>query len=92
MARLVYIPIPNDATVPTLYYECFYRQDGNPNYSRVVPTSPLIDFVTLSPAGSTPCISLGPLPDNTDYNFKVRRFDLNNNPSAFTSGTFNTGS
>ena len=101
MAQQIYIPVVDDNEIlsesplvilDTKYYEVWYRQTNNSNWSQLIANSPLPEFTTVSPAGSTPCIVISPLPDATDYQFQVRRFDSNNNFSAWTSGTFTTGS
>lgn len=100
MAQNILIPIADDNEVlnaspltllQTLYYELWYNIVGNTNATQLIADSPLDLYTTVSPAGSTPCIVIGPLPENTSYQFKVRRFDLNNNPSDWYSGTFTTG-
>lgn len=101
MAQQVYIPIGDDneiisespyAVLDTKYYELWYRQNNNANWSQLIANSPLDEFEAVSPAGSTPCIVISPLPDSTSYLFQVRRFDSNNNFSEWATGAFTTGS
>jgi len=101
MAQLVLIPITDDNEVlsssplvilDTKYYELWYRQAGNGNWSQAIFTSPLKEFNTLSSQSTlVPCIVLSPLPDTTAYEFQVRRFDSDNNASDWASGSFTTG-
>lgn len=100
MARQIFIPVVDDNEIlsespltilDTKYYELWYRQTNNPNWSQLIANSPLNDYTTVSPAGSTPCIIIAPLPDSTSYEFQVRRFDSNNNFSEWVTGSFTTG-
>lgn len=76
----------------TLYYELWYRIVGSGSYNQVTIYSPLETFTVPSPAGDVPCIVISPLPDSTDYEYQVRRFNTDNVPSSWFTGTFTTGS
>lgn len=77
----------------TKYYEVWLQIDGNPNWAQYIIDSPLqILAVTTSPVTHVPCIVIEPLPDNTKYNYQIRRFNSNNQASAWDTGSFTTGS
>lgn len=78
--------------VDTLYYELFYRIVGTATYNQEIFYSPLPTFQIASPAGDMPCLVLSPLPDATDYEYKVRRFNSDNESSEWFESTFTTGS
>jgi len=91
MSQIPQIPVPNDATVPqTVYYETNYRIVGNPTYTVQYDNHPLPTKVLLSPWGLMPYVQLPPLADSTAYEFQMRRFDSNGNPSLWFTGTFTT--
>ena len=91
MSQIAQIPVPNDATVVgTLYYETQWRITGMTSYASQLNNSPLPTMAVLSPAGTVPYVQLPPLADGTDYEFQMRRFDANSNPSAWFTGTFTT--
>lgn len=102
MAQQQLIPVIDDGEIlssspliilDTKYYELWMQISGGTSpWSQFIFNSPLPLLTTDSPAGSTPCIELAPLPDNTLYNFKIRRFNSDNIPSDWVTGTFTTGS
>lgn len=90
MARAAIIPIIDDDPLDTLYYEIWYRIVGNANYTEETRTSPLPVQTVTSPAGDYPVLILSPLADNEDYEYQIRRFNLNNEFSDWETGTFNS--
>jgi hypothetical protein len=95
-----FIPIMDDGEIlsvspltilDTKYYELWLQQVGNSNWSQYTFSSPLPMYQTASPYGSTPCIVISPLPDNTQFNYKVRRWNSLGQCSNWTTGTFTTG-
>lgn len=82
----------NDDTNATLYYELWYRIVGATNYTQITANYPLPIYTSVSPAINSAYIGIGPLADSTDYEYKVRRFNNDNQPSDWDEGTFTTGS
>lgn len=86
----VFIPVPNDVSVVTRYYETKFRRVGDTIYTTVLTNSPLPDYVLASPWAVVPYVELSPLADATAYEYEMRRFDNNGAYSLWFSGTFNT--
>lgn len=100
MARQLLIPILDDGEVisssplvilDTKYYELQLRITGNPNWTQYINNSPLPLYPTGSPAMNVPAILISPLADATSYDYMIRRFNSNNQPSAWVTGTYTTG-
>lgn len=100
--RLIYIADDNSVLTPspltildTLYYETWYRIVGSGNvtnaWNQQIDESPLATIDTISPVATMPYISLQPLAEDTLYEFKVRRFNSDNQASDWFEGTFTTG-
>lgn len=101
MSQQLIMPVIDDGEVlsssplvilDTKYYELWLQIDGNSNWAQYIIDGPLLLFTTTSPSGSHPCINIEPLPDTTKYNYQVRRFNSNNQASAWVTGSFETGS
>lgn len=90
MAQSVFIPVPNDTTVPTRYYETLYNIVGNPNQTQKISNSPLPLLEIASPWAEVPYVEISPLPDGTDFQFMMRRWDLVGNFSDWVTGNFST--
>ena len=91
MARLSRIFIDDD-TSATLYYEVWYRISGATNWTQQTFTYPLPIYSSVSPAIESAFIGLQPLADGTEYEYKVRRFNPDNQFSDWVEGSFTTGS
>ena len=100
--RLIYVADDNSIVssspltfLDTLYYETWFRIQGSGNetnaWNQQIDNSPLPTISIASPAGDMPYISLQPLPDDTTYEFKMRRFNSLNQASEWFEGTFTTG-
>ncbi len=78
----------------TLYYETWYRIVGSGNdtnaWNQQIDYSPLQTTALASPLVDMPYIALQPLADATDFEFKVRRFNSDNQASEWFEGTFST--
>lgn len=101
MAQREYIPILDDGeiistspliVVDTIYYELWLNVNGSQAWEQHTFLSPLDTFALNSPAVVYPCVVLEDLFDSTLYNFKIRRFNSNNEFSAWSTGSFTTGS
>jgi len=99
MAQRILLFMPSDEGVvtvspltyiDTLYYELQYRIVGTSNWAQLIQYSPLAKYNVGSPLSEIPCIVVSPLPDATDYEYQVRRFNSENEPSEWYSGTFTT--
>jgi len=91
MAQLERIYIADD-TNSTLYYEVWYRIVGTTTWTQETFAYPLPVYVSVSPSVNSAFIGLQPLADGTDYEYQVRRFNNDNQYSAWFTGTFTTGS
>jgi len=90
MARLARIFIDDD-TNATLYYEVWFRIQGTTAWTQLTYTHPLPIYSSVSPAVNSAFIGIYPLADNTTYEYKVRRFNADNQFSAWYEDTFTTG-
>lgn len=100
MARQVRIPITNDDEIISesplvyadiLYYELWYRVQNTANWTQVITYHPLTEYlVSASPVSYAPCIVLNNLPNGVTYEYQVRRFNSDNVPGEWVSGTFTT--
>lgn len=99
MAYQVLIPALDDNEIlsssplivlDSLYYEFFYKKTTDQTWTQKVFDSPLPMFDLGSPMFTVPCVVLDPVDDSSVFNYQVRRFDHDNNPSKWTSGTFTT--
>lgn len=90
MPASAFIPVPNDMSVTTLYYETLYNIVGQNQQTQVITNSPLPDLTLVSPWGVVPYVEITPLPDATAYQYQMRRFDASGNYSPWTTGTFTT--
>jgi hypothetical protein len=89
----LFITQDTDTLIDTLYYEIWYRVLSNGGWKQGIFYSPLPTVTAaLSPWTDVPAILLAPLNDATDYEYKIRRFDSNNQYGIWTVGTFTTGS
>lgn len=89
MAQLARIFIGDDSS-DTLYYETFFRIQGATNWTQKISNYPLPVYTSASPAINSAYIILQPLADSTDYEYKVRRFNNDNQYSDWYTGTFTT--
>ncbi len=99
MARRIRLYVPSDIEVinvspltyvDTLYYELFFRITGSLNWNQQITYSPLPTAMLGSPVAETPYIQLIPLADQTIYEYQLRRFDSDNQPSDWFTGTIDT--
>jgi len=100
MAQRILLFVPSDdepvsmsplTYIDTLYYELQYRIVGTTGWTPHIEYSPLPLYTSVSPAGEIPYISIPLLPDNTDFEYQLRRFNSDNQPSDWFTGTFTTG-
>lgn len=90
MPSNAFIPVPNDLTEATLYYETWYNIAGTTTQAQLLTNSPLPLMDIVSPWATVPYVEIQNLPDATAYEYMMRRFDPTGNYSAWTTGTFTT--
>lgn len=91
MARLHRLFIGDDSSA-TLYYELWFRIVGATNWTQQTYSYPLPTYTSVSPVVDSAYIGIEPLADATDYEYQVRRFNVDNQFSDWVEGTFTTGS
>ena len=91
MARLQRLFVTNDDS-STLYFEVWFRIVGATNFTQQVFDHPLPVYQSVSPVIDSAFIGLQPLADSTDYEGKMRRFNIDNQFSDWEDFTFTTGS
>ena len=90
MARLHRLFVGDDDS-STLYYELWFRIVAATNWTQQTFAYPLPIYESVSPAIESAFIGIQPLADDTDYEYKVRRFNPDNQFSDWVVGTFTTG-
>lgn len=91
MARLHRFFIDNDDN-NTLLFELQFRITGGTNWTSLTYNHPLPIYQSVSPAINSAYIQVQPLADATEYDYRIRRVDTNNQASDWVTGTFTTGS
>ena len=90
MARLHRLFVGDDDQ-DMLYCELWFRIVGATNWTQQIITYPAPIYESVSPALSTPYLPIQPLADDTDYEWKRRLFNADNQFSDWKEGTFTTG-
>lgn len=90
MAQFVRIYVGDDSSA-TLYYETQYRITGTTAWTQQIDNYPLPTYEADSPIFESAYIGIGPLADDTEYDYKTRRFNPSNQSSDWEEGTFTTG-